>query len=83
MVNLLGDLWASGSPCWESVLRRPNARLHLYGKQRATPGRKMGHVLLLDEDVQSTLGLVDELLASLDGHLPSAPERAHAHAGNG
>jgi 5-(carboxyamino)imidazole ribonucleotide synthase len=62
MVNLLGDLWADGSPCWEAVLRRPNAHLHLYGKQRPAPGRKMGHVLLLDEDVQGALQLVDELL---------------------
>lgn len=29
---------------WESILSNPEARLHLYGKGEARPGRKMGHV---------------------------------------
>ncbi len=48
MVNLLGDLWQSGPPNWESALERPNAFLHLYGKSSAKPGRKMGHITVLD-----------------------------------
>lgn len=50
MVNLLGDLWAKGPPPWQHVLNLPNARLHLYGKDGIAPGRKMGHVVLLDDD---------------------------------
>ena len=44
MVNLLGDLWAGGDPDWAAVLADPNAKLHLYGKSEARPGRKMGHL---------------------------------------
>ena len=47
MVNLLGDLWAAGEPCWDVVLADPAARLHLYGKADPRPGRKMGHVTVL------------------------------------
>ena len=46
MLNLLGDLWRPGQPDWSPVLREPGARLHLYGKREARPGRKMGHVLV-------------------------------------
>jgi 5-(carboxyamino)imidazole ribonucleotide synthase len=44
MVNLLGDLWAGGTPNWEKALTFPGVRLHLYGKAQARPGRKMGHI---------------------------------------
>jgi 5-(carboxyamino)imidazole ribonucleotide synthase len=44
MVNLLGDLWAGGTPNWERALAFPGVRLHLYGKAHARPGRKMGHI---------------------------------------
>lgn len=52
MLNLLGDLWQSGAPKWEALLGKPDTHLHLYGKERATPGRKMGHVLVLDDDIE-------------------------------
>jgi 5-(carboxyamino)imidazole ribonucleotide synthase len=44
MANLLGDLWSKGEPDWTSALSIPDARLHLYGKAQARPGRKMGHI---------------------------------------
>lgn len=43
MKNLLGD----EIKAWADVLREPNAKLHLYGKSEARPGRKMGHVTRL------------------------------------
>jgi 5-(carboxyamino)imidazole ribonucleotide synthase len=43
MANLLGEE-ALGA---EAVLGDPRARLHLYGKRHAAPGRKMGHVTRL------------------------------------
>jgi 5-(carboxyamino)imidazole ribonucleotide synthase len=56
MLNLIGDLWARGrTPPWHEVLALPEARLHLYGKDAAGPGRKMGHVLLLDDDTDRAL----------------------------
>ena len=40
MQNLLGE----EALAWEDLARDPTARLWLYGKQEAKPGRKMGHV---------------------------------------
>ncbi len=40
MENLIGDECET----WPEILADPNARLHLYGKREARPGRKMGHV---------------------------------------
>ncbi len=47
MANLLGDLWQQGEPDWRAALRFPDVKLHLYGKQDARPGRKMGHLTAL------------------------------------
>ncbi len=44
MSNLLGDIWGSGEPNWNAVSAWPSAKLHLYGKHEAKPGRKMGHI---------------------------------------
>ncbi|HWV17053.1 MAG TPA: 5-(carboxyamino)imidazole ribonucleotide synthase [Rhodocyclaceae bacterium] len=49
MVNLLGDLWYqkdkhhASEPEWKELFDVPNLKLHLYGKQQARAGRKMGH----------------------------------------
>jgi 5-(carboxyamino)imidazole ribonucleotide synthase len=40
MTNLLGD----EVDRWTALAAEPDARLHLYGKAEARPGRKMGHV---------------------------------------
>lgn len=66
MVNLLGDLWRNGPPRWQAVLSHPTARLHLYGKQRSSAGRKMGHVLVLDEDTERAMKLVDDMVRELE-----------------
>jgi len=47
MANLLGDLWAHGEPDWAAALAIPSVKLHLYGKNEARPGRKMGHLTAL------------------------------------
>ena len=47
MANLLGDLWGEGEPDWEAVCAIPDVKLHLYGKNAARPGRKMGHLTAL------------------------------------
>jgi 5-(carboxyamino)imidazole ribonucleotide synthase len=55
MINLLGDLWAEGEPCWEEAFRRPGVRLHLYGNSEARPGRKMGHLNCLGTNADRAL----------------------------
>lgn len=57
MLNLLGDIWRDGQPDWTRVLAHGKAKLHLYGKIAARPGRKMGHVTCLG-------ATLDEVLAS-------------------
>lgn len=47
MANILGDLWAGGTPKWAAALTDPRVHLHLYGKAEARPGRKMGHITAL------------------------------------
>lgn len=56
MVNVLGDVWygspaalAPRDPDWGAVLADPRAKLHLYGKQDARRGRKMGNVTCLGD----------------------------------
>ncbi len=47
MLNLLGDLWIDqATPPWDRLLALPGAHLHLYGKLKASKGRKMGHLTL-------------------------------------
>ena len=65
MWNLLGHLWKSGEPDWNVILSEPRAKLHLYGKQEARPGRKMGHVSVLAE-VEEALALVETLRRKLE-----------------
>ncbi len=56
MVNLLGDLWREDqAPPWNQVLNVVDAKLHLYGKREARPGRKMGHYTVLGENVEQAL----------------------------
>jgi 5-(carboxyamino)imidazole ribonucleotide synthase len=43
MKNLIGD----EANRWRDILADPDAKLHLYGKAEARPGRKMGHVTRL------------------------------------
>ncbi|MCW5601351.1 5-(carboxyamino)imidazole ribonucleotide synthase [Nitrosomonas sp.] len=65
MVNLLGDLWQSGSPDWCKVLENPSAKLHLYGKREARVGRKMGHFTVLADTVELALQQAKSIKRSL------------------
>ena len=76
MVNLLGDLWADGEPDWDAALRAdPGVKLHLYGKRTAAPGRKMGHLTVLDPDPELAL---DRALAARCALVRSRQARLHA-----
>jgi 5-(carboxyamino)imidazole ribonucleotide synthase len=65
MVNILGDVWfdgqASREPAWESVLRHPEVKLHLYGKAEARPGRKMGHATSVAATLEEALAHAAEV----------------------
>jgi 5-(carboxyamino)imidazole ribonucleotide synthase len=79
MVNLLGDLWfvdESGEtprePAWETVLRHPSAKLHLYGKAEPRRGRKMGHVTCLGATIDEALSTARAIRTALG--MPSPNE---------
>ena len=60
MLNLLGDLWGDGvTPPWDQVLALPGTHLHLYGKLKASKGRKMGHLTITG----ATIGQVRDTAA--------------------
>ncbi|SEP76543.1 5-(carboxyamino)imidazole ribonucleotide synthase [Ectothiorhodospira magna] len=69
MVNLLGDLWADGEPRWGALLEHPAAKLHLYGKSQARPGRKMGHFCVLGDDRDRIITEAETLFAALSGEV--------------
>ena len=68
MVNLLGDLWQNGAPDWNLVLRNPSAKLHVYGKTEARPGRKMGHYTVLSADIDTALQQAIVIKKQLEYH---------------
>jgi 5-(carboxyamino)imidazole ribonucleotide synthase len=51
MANLLGDRWAHGAPQFDLLQNELGNHLHLYGKNEARPGRKMGHITVIGDDV--------------------------------
>lgn len=59
IVNLFGDLWANGSPPdFTAALSDASVRVHLYGKQSARPGRKMGHLSSIGGSAADALAAV-------------------------
>lgn len=61
MVNILGELWAQGTPPWSLLFAEPEVKLHLYGKQEPRPGRKMGHFTVLGSTVEQALCTAERL----------------------
>ena len=76
MLNILGNAWypvapppaEPTEPDWSAVLAHPGAHLHLYGKDEARMGRKMGHVNI----VADTLDAAREQAAAI-GHQVAQP----------
>jgi 5-(carboxyamino)imidazole ribonucleotide synthase len=61
MVNLLGEVWQKGEPNWMAVLKHPEVKLHLYGKDEARIGRKMGHVTCLGKTLSEALDVANQV----------------------
>lgn len=56
MVNLLGEPGYTGPAVYEgldAVLQTPGVHVHLYGKKLTKPFRKMGHVTITDNDLET------------------------------
>ena len=61
MVNVLGDIWNNGAPPWASLIQHTTTKLHLYGKTRALPGRKMGHYNCLADTTDKAMALAEQI----------------------
>lgn len=74
MVNLLGNVWfgETEDPDWSPVLDHPRAKLHLYGKRRALPKRKMGHFTVLGDTVEAALADARAIKVTLDANAAKA-----------
>lgn len=58
MVNLLGEEGYEGEPCIEGLqeaLKIPELSFHFYGKSVTKAFRKMGHIVVLDDDIDKAL----------------------------
>ena len=83
MLNILGDVWFDGDrgdqpirPAWDQVLALASARLHLYGKEDARVGRKMGHITLAAanlEEAQDAAAQCTRILGLPALPLPTLP----------
>ena len=66
MVNILGDWWQKGAPPpWEQLFKHPHTKLHLYGKQQARAGRKMGHYNCLATNLDEAILQAEQVRAEL------------------
>jgi 5-(carboxyamino)imidazole ribonucleotide synthase len=72
MANLLGELWQAGTPRWAAALEDPDAKLHLYGKAEARPGRKMGHLTVTGSSADAADEAVRRARARLTERGPEA-----------
>ena len=70
MANLLGDVWENGEPNFAAALENNLVKLHLYGKQEARHGRKMGHLTALAKTAEEAVKIVEEARRNLttDAH---------------
>lgn len=58
LLNLVGDANHDGTAHYEGlekVLEMPHAYVHIYGKAKTKPGRKMGHVTLIGNDIPTLI----------------------------
>jgi 5-(carboxyamino)imidazole ribonucleotide synthase len=64
MINLLGQPDAFGKPVYRGLLEalaHPGVFAHIYGKAQVRPFRKMGHVTIMGDTIETVLEMVNEL----------------------
>lgn len=71
MVNILGDIWPGDidkqiEPAWQHAFNNPLLKMHLYGKQQARPGRKMGHFTVISTSRDEAIKQAMQVRAELD-----------------
>ena len=62
MVNILGEEGFSGNVIYEGLdkcLEMEGVKVHIYGKKQTKPFRKMGHVTIIDKNIDNALKKAD------------------------
>ena len=67
MLNILGEHLPAVLEKYTSLMQDPHVKVHLYGKAQARPGRKMGHILVMDRDLSRCVERADALWSWLTG----------------
>jgi 5-(carboxyamino)imidazole ribonucleotide synthase len=68
MLNLLGAPGFSGNAVYnnlDEVMRIPGVKVHIYGKEKTAPFRKMGHVTILASTAEEALQKASEIKQKL------------------
>jgi 5-(carboxyamino)imidazole ribonucleotide synthase len=65
IANLLGDLWLKDEPRFARALAVPEVSVHLYEKQTARAGRKMGHLSATADTAKEAVARVLEARSRL------------------
>ncbi|WP_033445074.1 5-(carboxyamino)imidazole ribonucleotide synthase [Gillisia marina] len=68
MVNLSGEENHKGVPIYqnmEQILKMPGVTPHIYGKKETRPFRKMGHVTIVNKDIQKARTIAEEVKNTL------------------
>jgi 5-(carboxyamino)imidazole ribonucleotide synthase len=68
MVNILGEEGFEGPPAYTGVpdiLSMPGVSLHIYGKKNTKPFRKMGHVTVIDMDLEKAIQKAERVKQTL------------------
>ena len=68
MINLLGDKNHTGTPVYEGineVMKQQGVYVHLYGKTETKPFRKMGHITVVNPDLDKAIANAREVAKSV------------------
>jgi 5-(carboxyamino)imidazole ribonucleotide synthase len=68
MVNIIGDDASNKKSVLRGIdraLRIPGVSIHMYGKKDVKPGRKMGHMTILDDSAEACIRKAKEAILSL------------------
>ena len=58
MANLVGNEGYNGNVIYEGIdkaMKFNNVKIHIYGKKETKPNRKMGHITVIDTELESGL----------------------------
>jgi 5-(carboxyamino)imidazole ribonucleotide synthase len=68
MVNLSGEENYTGPPVYknmEEILKIPGVTPHIYGKKETRPFRKMGHVTIVNKDIEVARAIAEKVKNSI------------------